>query len=702
MKPFAPVGFPEEAVELFRQRVLRRHPDFESFYEPGATFPHEETQEKQRILQKFKEAGGRREVERLVDQRQAWRAVDLFQNCLKVRLKLVNFHGWQKTFHNDKRAMTKILRAFLETSKVPSVDGFTHLCGTIRQAGGSSALDLISTVYWMLNPKEFFPFAASYVKSLASEARFDFPNTNNPPMKLMAGFTLGRIFRDMLAPLEPKDWIDVQSFMWCASEANELLPNEEHEPEEDPEVEPEIAIELPVFDPAERRFWALAAGAGHTEWLDFQMNSIAAIGWDELGDLTAYDSKQEIAEKLAEIYNRKDHPKNDSLACWEFGHVMNPGDIVFVKSGMSEILGYGLVLSDYLFDSSRERYNHVRKVRWISNTQSAVANGNIPRKTLTEITDRDSLDIIKKAGGYIDPEDDDDEVEPMFSEEYSVEDALAEVFLDEDEFEEILQNLREKKNVILQGAPGVGKSFVAKRLAYVLAGNKRSDRSTCVQFHQSYSYEDFIQGFRPNGEGAFTLKNGPFLRFCETALLHQSETFVFIIDEINRGNLSKIFGELMLLIEPDKRDKDYAIPLLYSEAAFFVPPNVHIIGLMNTADRSLALVDYALRRRFRFHTLEPKFESVRFAEVLNSAGADEALIARIRRSMNALNEEIREQVGLGRGYCIGHSYFCPQAGQMCDDNWFQRVVNGDIVPLLEEYWFDSPDKVSVLKTALLS
>ncbi|MBE6961455.1 MAG: EVE domain-containing protein [Ruminococcaceae bacterium] len=271
---------------------------------------------------------------------------------------------------------------------------------------------------------------------------------------------------------------------------------------------------------------------------------------------------------------------------------------------------------------------------------------------------------------------------------YRKEDFLREVYMDETQFRKLTTLLRRKQNLILQGAPGVGKTFTAKRLAYAMMGEKDDSRIRLIQFHQNYAYEDFIMGYRPN-EDTFHLTPGIFYQFCQQAAAHPEKEHFFMIDEINRGNLSKIFGELLMLIEPEYRGTD--VTLAYSGKPFCVPKNIYIIGMMNTADRSLAMIDYALRRRFSFFEMTPGFQSQGFRTYQESLGSKtmNALIEKIQ----ILNAEIASDDSLGTGCCIGHSYFCGQ--EQSTDEWLEQVVDYDILPMLQEYWFD--DKPRLLR-----
>ena len=271
---------------------------------------------------------------------------------------------------------------------------------------------------------------------------------------------------------------------------------------------------------------------------------------------------------------------------------------------------------------------------------------------------------------------------------YTADNFLRDVYMSETKYKSLVALLLKKKNIILQGAPGVGKTFVAKRLSYSIMGEKDTERVMLVQFHQSYSYEDFIMGYRPTEKG-FDIHKGAFYDFCKKATDDNENDYYCIIDEINRGNLNKIFGELFMLLEADKRGEE--VQLLYKDEKFSVPPNLYLIGTMNTADRSLAMLDYALRRRFSFFDMPPGFDTEGFHAYQNDLANEK--FDHVIRCVKELNDTIAKDETLGEGFCIGHSYFCGLTPEELNDEALSSIVEYDIIPLLKEYWFDEPAKV---------
>lgn len=435
----------------------------------------------------------------------------------------------------------------------------------------------------------------------------------------------------------------------------------------------------------ETNYWIYSPGDNASMWDEFYKSGIMGIGWDDVTDLKGFSSKEEIKEYMKKVYDPSYSYKNNAHCLWQFANEIKVGDVIFVKKGMHKIIGKGIVTSDYIYDTSRSTYKHIRKVDW-QNKGEWEHPGQAVMKTLTNISAYP--DYVQKLLALF-AEDTSEEVSEQKEIKYplySKDDFLNEVYMDEDTYNTLTELLEAKYNVILQGAPGVGKTFAAKRLAYSIMGQKDTSRVAMVQFHQSYSYEDFIQGYRPSKDG-FELENGTFYKFCKEAEEDNERPYFFIIDEINRGNLSKILGELMMLIEKDKRGEK--IKLLYSNEWFTVPQNVRIIGMMNTADRSLALMDYALRRRFAFFDFAPAFSSEGFKNYLAEKNSQklESLIT----AVESLNNTISSDASLGDGFRIGHSYFCTD-GEITDE-WLKSVVEYEVIPLIKEYWFDEPTKV---------
>lgn len=431
-------------------------------------------------------------------------------------------------------------------------------------------------------------------------------------------------------------------------------------------------------------YWLYSPGDSASIWDECYENGIMAIGWDNIGDLQQYDSKEQMKQAMKDRINPEYSWKNAAHATWQFCNEIQPGDVIFAKKGRNTIIGKGVVTSGYTFDPSREHYLNVRNVDWTDQGEWPHP-GKAALKSLTDITAY--TDYVEKLNALFESETEETEenIEVDYP-PYTAEDFLKTVYMDSSSYETLVSLVRTKKNVILQGAPGVGKTYAAKRLAYSMMGVKDQDRVSMIQFHQSYSYEDFIQGFRPT-ESGYELKNGVFYNFCKRAEIDSDNEYFFIIDEINRGNLSKIFGELFMLIENDKRGIE--LQLLYSDELFSIPKNVYIIGMMNTADRSLAMLDYALRRRFAFFEMKPGFNTEGFQayrKALNNPSFDKLIDC-----IDRLNAAIASDDSLGEGFCVGHSYFCNF--KEIDDQALSSIVEYEIIPLLKEYWFDDPVKV---------
>lgn len=393
-----------------------------------------------------------------------------------------------------------------------------------------------------------------------------------------------------------------------------------------------------------------------------------------LKDLGGSATRKEAHEKVIELMDITEEELNVTYEKTGASRVLNLIDFArndlahegFISSGTKGV--WALTELGMNTDMTRELAGHIH-MKWVKINTAKRKGKPIPE-----------IDLSKYYKKKVDHK-------------YTKDDFLKEVFLSESEYDKLRSLVLRKKNIILQGAPGVGKTFSAKRLAYSIIGEENENRICMVQFHQNYSYEDFIMGYRPNDSGGFELQSGAFFNFCERCKENPGKPYFFIIDEINRGNLSKIFGELLMLIETDKRGEKHKMNLVYGGTAFYIPENLHIIGMMNTADRSLAMIDYALRRRFSFYTMQPAFDNADqngFGIYTKDVKCD--LYHTVINKIKELNNNIRKDNTLGKGFEIGHSYFAPEDKSVIDDEWVRGVVEYEIIPLIEEYWFDDDKK----------
>jgi 5-methylcytosine-specific restriction enzyme B len=271
-------------------------------------------------------------------------------------------------------------------------------------------------------------------------------------------------------------------------------------------------------------------------------------------------------------------------------------------------------------------------------------------------------------------------------------------FVSKEEIRTILELWIRKKNLILQGPPGTGKTWLARRLGKILTGKyAQGDQLRTVQFHPNYSYEDFVRGWRPGRDGRLDIVDGIFMQIVCDALNNPDKLFVLVIEEVNRGSPAHIFGELLTLLEAGNRTPDAAMQLCYPDVdgihrTVYVPENLFVIGTMNIADRSLAIVDFAFRRRFSFVGLEPRIGEEWRNWVIRNRNMNATDALQIAQKIGQLNKTICEDGRLGKSFCIGHSYVTPSHSleDQSTREWFGQVVASEIKPLLEEYWFDDP------------
>lgn len=419
-------------------------------------------------------------------------------------------------------------------------------------------------------------------------------------------------------------------------------------------------------------------------WLLMSNPKIWSVSELAVGGTQAYTIRNEN-NKLRRIpENFRDAQKGDLVFCYETTPVKQIVSLAVVSKASDGVTIEFKKTEQLLNPIDRDDFANIAELKEMQYLKSSMG-------TFFKVTEPEAeilMELIREANPAV-------PVEVEKNKTYTRTDFLTDVFMDDEAFDDLAGMLLHKKNIILQGAPGVGKTYAAKRLAYAMMGEVDDSRVGFIQFHQNYAYEDFVMGYKPTEFGGFKLQNGIFYRFCIEAANNPEQKYFFIIDEINRGNLSKIFGELLMAIENECRGTK--ITLAYSNKLFSVPENIYIIGMMNTADRSLALMDYALRRRFSFKELKPAFMSNNFKRYQENLGS--GLLDRLIQQIIELNNEIIDDDSLGSGFCIGHSYFCNL--KAATEDQLKMIVEHDILPTLAEYWFDDKAKYNKWESRLI-
>ncbi len=419
-------------------------------------------------------------------------------------------------------------------------------------------------------------------------------------------------------------------------------------------------------------------------WLLMSNPKIWSVSELSVGGTQAYTIRNEN-NKLRRIpENFRDAQKGDLVFCYETTPVKQIVSLAVVSKASDGVTIEFKKTEQLVNPIDRDDFANIAELKEMQYLKSSMG-------TFFKVTEPEAeilMELIREANPVV-------AVEAEKNKTYTRTDFLTDVFMDDEAFDDLVGMLLHKKNIILQGAPGVGKTYAAKRLAYAMMGEVDDSRVGFIQFHQNYAYEDFVMGYKPTEFGGFKLQNGIFYRFCIEAANNPEQKYFFIIDEINRGNLSKIFGELLMAIENECRGTK--ITLAYSNKLFSVPENIYIIGMMNTADRSLALMDYALRRRFSFKELKPAFMSNNFKRYQENLGS--GLLDRLIQQIIELNNEIIDDDSLGSGFCIGHSYFCNL--KAATEDQLKMIVEHDILPTLAEYWFDDKAKYNKWESRLI-
>jgi hypothetical protein len=710
----------ESQMDQLWKRFHSRVSGFEDFQNSGEAFRHQETDPKHRILERFEKEIGR---EGLADAVKAGRAREVLEQVYKIinaQGNLIDFRAWDDNVPKDDAGAARMLQAFLSTTEGPWSGPLLidDLIEEINAAGGKPGWSVMSVFLWILRPDSYFPIRSSYFRSLAKELGVSFPQKRPTGALFETMMRLGRAFWSALESWEPRDWVDVQSFMWCVcpdsyggieklgSPFDKLFAGRS-EAEAIFDVYERVLRALGIFEAGDHPALTLSNPKSSPNQVNLTVGRMLIALYDSKAPssvaLTMSIGRPPTEVERAEKKVFSDTPGGE-------GYRMEPVSIVDAlddnSANWKRFLKGASILGEFNRTRTGNAYRHAHRPELVEMCLDPEARERYLRDGLP-VEEGNSLVVRETDDSDADTFEEDyvevSEAWPIFDRENE----LAKLFVDETWFDHVLELLRRKKNIVLAGAPGTGKTYIASRLAYAILGRKDQSRVRMIQFHQSFSYEDFVMGYRPCEGGGFELRNGLFFDFCMQAASDPENPYFLIIDEINRGNLSKIFGELMMLIEHDKRNPAYAVKLAYANPAdptFFVPPNLHLIGSMNTADRSLALVDYALRRRFAFIEMKPGFSHTNFESWQREvAMLSPAWVDLIVTRMDALNSEIAiDNYNLGSGYCIGHSFFVPPGEIEDPAAWYCDVIEFEIFPLLQEYWIDAPGKAAEHRSALLA
>ena len=484
-------------------------------------------------------------------------------------------------------------------------------------------------------------------------------------------------------------------------------------------------LSLAADDPSPS-VWLIRAGdQGQDDDANLE-HGLTTLGWEEIPDLTGSMDKDAVRERVRRGYpDASNHYIGSTVGqIASFVLDIREGDIVALplKTKLEQV-ALGRITGPYTYQEVDGVKRHTRSVDWIRPDvprsefrQDLQTSLNFTRTVHRIQTNGAERRIAAMLDGSRNPNGETDNgpiqqplPDPPEGLPYTLQDIIDDgCFLEQSKLETILNRLKAKKNLILQGPPGTGKTWLAKKLAFALIGQKDDRRVRRFQFHPNLSYEDFIRGFRPNVDGSLTLVDGPFLETVISAKSDPSNDYVMVIEEINRGNPAQIFGEMLTLLEADKREPGEALRLAHSssdsEQFVYIPPNVYVIGTMNVADRSIALVDLALRRRFAFIDLDPTFGDVWRNWVHEQCGIALDFLTTVEERITTLNDRIADDPSLGPQFRIGHSYVTSAPRTPIDDpvEWFTQVVETEIGPLLDEYWFDNAAAAENANSALLA